>query len=462
MKQLVGAMAGLVTIFTSYAAMAETINVAPGLNTLRAAVNNAAAGDILVLESGSYRLASTDDMLVDKSLTIRAINAAATPVIYFEGSSRNTTFAIEGDGTDFILQGITLQRHNNAQAQLVVRGNVSSVALLENYFPNIYFSTQQVTDNDGNIATVDKLIVVGNTMSGTSSQIVSWGAEQEFLFAGNKLNYTTLGTANYGAEQNIIGNNFIQSASTSLTIGDSHYARVIGNTFVQNHSFQTATSVSAMSFPVIARLTGRGDFSNNIVKQGLNPFSATGTPNNYRTIYTNGSDWTLSNNIFEQNQTILNSGGGNYPAFSFNSKTVFKNNVITGNLQPVLFELNGMEAQNFTLMANNLCFETEASCPDNNGNLNDKDPLFVDTVSYELDTLSPAIDAGLESDVYKDVDGSRTDIGAQGGVYPIAQFTAQLDSNATAPYFYPLFEANSSLSNTGELTVKAVAIARQQ
>jgi hypothetical protein len=460
MNKSVGSIITLTALSVSCSISAATINVTPGLNTLRAAIAGAEAGDVLVLNSGSYRISGNEDLIVDKSLTIRAINTAANPIIYHEQSS-SYDFVIEGDGTDFILQGVTISRYNNYYNYFKVKGNVSSVALLENYFPNVGFSTEQVRDSDGNIATVDKLLVVGNTINGTSSYFNSWGAEEEFLFAGNVFNYGRLATANYGATLNIIGNKFVTTGQ-SLYISDSHDTQIIGNTFIQNLSYQTNTSVSRNNYHAVADLRGRGVFLNNVVKQGLNPFNATGTPDDFRTLETYDAEWTIANNVFEQNLSQLNTEGGDYPAFDFHSETTFKNNIVIGNLQPDMFELNGMEAQNFSFIANNLCFNTAEACPTSNGNINDKDPLFVNTTSYALDSESPAIDAGVESDVYKDIDGSRTDLGAQGGIYPLAQFTTQLDVNTTAPYFYPLFEANSSLSNTGELTVKAVAIARQR
>ena len=51
------------------------INVQPGAGTLQTALNGASAGDELVLADGSYTGSGTNVLEVDKSITIRALNA---------------------------------------------------------------------------------------------------------------------------------------------------------------------------------------------------------------------------------------------------------------------------------------------------------------------------------------------------------------------------------------------------
>ena len=76
---------------------AATINVAPGTGTLKAAINNAAAGDILVLADGEYSESSTLRPAVP--LTIQAAEGTQ-PVL-------NLSSRIEIN-TDFTLQGLTI------------------------------------------------------------------------------------------------------------------------------------------------------------------------------------------------------------------------------------------------------------------------------------------------------------------------------------------------------------------
>jgi hypothetical protein len=239
---------------------------------------------------------------------------------------------------------------------------------------------------------------------------------------------------------------------------------VVGNTFNQRLSDQTNVTVSKSTYPELIHVHGRGEILNNIFRTGLNPYNATGTPSNYQFVRFEGTKWTVANNVFEQSRTERHADAADdYPTFEVYTELNFKNNIITGDLQPILFDYNSNAAAlNFSEVSNNLCFNTEVDCPADNGNLSNTDPKFVDTTNYILATGSPAIDAGLASDVFRDIDGSITDMGPQGGIFPISEFISQLQAGVTTPYLYPLFEANSSLSNTGELTVKAVAIARHR
>ena len=75
---------------------AATTNVAPGSGTLRTAVTNAAAGDVLVLSTGEYNETST--ITTQVALTIKAADGAK-PIV-------NTTKRIEVNA-DFRLEGVT-------------------------------------------------------------------------------------------------------------------------------------------------------------------------------------------------------------------------------------------------------------------------------------------------------------------------------------------------------------------
>ncbi|MGF1772512.1 hypothetical protein L4C42_09395 [Vibrio wakamikoensis] len=440
----------------SAAPNAATIVVEPGFNTLRAAVANASAGDVLELRDGIYP-STASDLTIDKSLTIRAINRAANPMVYFD---YNDGLLISGSETEFILQGVNLGK-NDRLNDFKIEGDVESVALLENAMTRVEASVVQVTDSDNNIATVDHLLVVGNSVFNVlgHGSFYNWGAEKTLLFAGNKLNYINITFANFGAEHNVIGNVFTITDS-QINFQSTEYARIIGNQFIQNVSKSLGGSITGASIGYVAMLYGAGEFVNNIIRQGLNPFSATGTPGNFRTLYLNG-EWEVVNNVFEQSYDSLNEGVSTYhDSFDISGSGLFSNNIIKGLIQPNLFDFTDSQAQNHFLISHNLCFETKQNCPEGNGNQSGKDPMFL--TDYQLATGSPAIDAGVDSNVYRDIDGSRADLGAYGGVYPIDQFTKQLSPGVTSPFFYPLFEANSSLSNTGALTVKAVAVARQR
>ncbi|WP_153913462.1 hypothetical protein [Shewanella sp. TC10] len=445
---------------------AAEVSVSPGSNTLRTAVSSAVSGDVLILEDGIYTL-SNDDLIVDKSLTIRAINAAATPRVYFAGGSNIPAIKIQGADTDFIMQGIFYYEGASVtnRPRLEIDGAISSVALLENQFSQIDFQVYETTDADGNKFVIDDLIIVGNSFSGLNSYFYQMGAKNSFIFAGNELNYVSLRLLAYGAEAHIIGNSFIHNSSM-LTISSNSlvgsYSRVMSNSFSQTLSAESGVSVSNSNYSMMT-LEGDGDFSNNIVVQGLNPYSATGTPGAFRMMQIGASTegfWNVSNNVFDSKATALFDATPNYAeALHFSAEVKFINNIISDNIQPNVFNLDSSKSELYSVFSNNLCFNNVGDCSLDD-NLIELDPKFIDEVDYVLDTGSPGINAGLDNAGYRDVDGSIIDLGVHGGPFSYLQFAKQRTENTVEPYFYPLFEANSSLSTSGALKVKAVAIAR--
>ena len=99
MKNILSVFAALICVGTISAA---TINVSPGSGTLKSAVTNAAAGDVLVLTTGEYSESSVKPTV---ALTIKAADGAA-PVIKLSGRIEIVA--------DFTLQGITL--HSSGEA----------------------------------------------------------------------------------------------------------------------------------------------------------------------------------------------------------------------------------------------------------------------------------------------------------------------------------------------------------
>jgi hypothetical protein len=455
--------------FFSMGLQAAEVTVDRGSDTLRNAIAAASAGDVLILQDGVYTV-SNDDLVIDKSLTIRAVNAAATPRLYFLSGGSIPAISIQGANTDFIMQGIYYYEGAAVTNQpgFIIEGDVKSVALLENQFISINVEVRPTYDEDSNKLVMKDLIIVGNVFAGGLGSLYNIGAKDNFLFAGNEVSYTQLRPITYGAEAHIIGNSFIHNTNViSLTSNASigSYTRIIGNSIRQTLSAQTGQSVTNSNFPVMT-LAGDGEFSNNIVQQGLNPYSATGTPGAFRLIQVSsngsGSLWQIKNNTFDVKASALYDDSPVYnDAFNFAVPVTFENNIIVGNVQPTLFTLTTAQSQQLSTFSNNLCFDNVAAC-DLGDNSIEADPEFVNDTDYSLGEGSPAIDAGVASEAYRDVDGSPIDLGVHGGAFSYLQFAKQLTENTVEPYFYPLFEANRSLSNTGALKVKAVAIARQR
>ena len=456
----------IIFLMLSIEIRAAEIVVTPGANTLRTAITNAASGDVLILEDGTYTLSNTD-LIIDKSLTIRSINAAANSRLYFLGGSNIPGIVIQGAETDFIMQGVYYYEGAAVtnRPEFRVEGAVNSVALLENQFSMIDFHVVETSDTDGNKFVVDDLIIVGNSFSGSSAYLYQIGAKNNFIFAGNGINHVSLRLYNYGADAHIIGNAFISATDMIWMTNNSQigsYSRVVGNLFRQTLSAQSNSTVSNMNYNMIT-LEGWGDFSNNILIQGLNPYSASGTPGSFQMLRIgNSSDgfWSVSNNVFDSKATGLLDNTPLYKStFDIFSPVKFENNIITNNVQPDIIILENGESEVYSSFSNNLCFNNVGDCNFDENRI-ESDPKFVDDVDYVLESTSPAINAGVDKAGYRDADGSVIDIGAHGGPFSYLQFAKQRTENTVEPYFYPLFEANSSLSTSGNLKVKAVAIAR--
>jgi hypothetical protein len=93
------------------------------------------------------------------------------------------------------------------------------------------------------------------------------------------------------------------------------------------------------------------------------------------------------------------------------------NSIVWGDFSDELL-LNNEGGRRFSLLVASDIIKTSEGNLDTNGNLINQDPLFInpDGNDYTLDSLSPAIDEGLNTGILFDLDGilrdSLPDIGA--------------------------------------------------
>ena len=94
---------------------------------------------------------------------------------------------------------------------------------------------------------------------------------------------------------------------------------------------------------------------------------------------------------------------------------------ITDLKEELVFADNAEDPNNFTLDIRNSIFKTEIAGLDVNNNLVNVDPRFKNfrENNFELDSLSPAIDAGMQLSppIIDDVRGSPRDIFPDMGAY---------------------------------------------
>lgn len=409
----------LFAVFLSSASYASETLVSGGVGTLSAAIEAASDGDTLILQDGDY----TGAVTINKSITLRSMSRGA--MVYVGGGA----FVIEGEGIKVTLQGLSFDTH------LVVK-QAADVRILENQFLagyDLIVDDYQSTEGDGTLA------VIGNDFS-FGSNIGSVRSDNAYI-AGN----TLLGgnIISDGGSIWVVGNDVrVNNGGTvgvSLT-GTSGEAKVIANRISINRN-------NANSFYGIRITNPLSLVSGNIVKL-TNSYSQSYHQYNLFGIHISGQTKTHNNVVSLDTSLAIGTGSRGIYAAS---------GLISGNIVNK-FQRQPISTSSGTI-ENNLCFSSGGSCGSaENGNLS-SDPMFVNTLNFRLSEGSPAIDTGPASPFYADVDRTRNDIGAYGGPWSIEQYDVQREEEYFGPYVYPLFKANSSISD-GFINIRTLGVAR--
>ncbi|PID43058.1 MAG: hypothetical protein CSB48_07095 [Proteobacteria bacterium] len=400
---------------------AADIAVSPGNGTLAQAVADASSGDTLVLDYGSY--VGNGDLVIDKSLTIRSMNAQTLTAIIVGGA-----VTIDGTDIDVTLQGLGFSSLNvNVVA-------AADVKLLENKFvsgADANVTEYKTTDNDG------RLTIVGNHFS-VGSLITTINSEDAYI-AGNTFDR---GHIVSNASVWIVGNSIRGTNNTDVihidTVG---FARVLANRVYMpgsvNDNRYDGIDIKAGAALVAGNIVQVNHNSSTYVRRGIYVHSAAAA--------------RVVNNVVDAGSiTHYVYGGQSYGILAYGE--VSGNMVI--NLQG---RFKGIAGSSVEGVKNNLCFaNTHNSCGSAAITV---DPKLIDRINYQLASDSPAIDAGSTNPLLADLDRSRNDIGAHGGSWDISQYDAQRDPLYLGPFVYPLFEANSGFVD-GKLQVRALGVAR--
>ena len=110
-----------------------TINVSPGAGTLQTALDNANAGDTLVLADGTYTGSGSDVLTISKDITIRAQNAGQAIL-----DGENTRRVIKINSGTVVLEGLNITKGKPYMGGgLYISGSSTSVSLTNcNIFQN--------------------------------------------------------------------------------------------------------------------------------------------------------------------------------------------------------------------------------------------------------------------------------------------------------------------------------------
>jgi nitrous oxidase accessory protein NosD len=312
-------------------------------------------GDTLVLESGSYYDAN---VAIDKSLTIRAANAATEAAI-------DPRVSVDAPTHSVTVQGLTLK------SNLVIIA-AESVDVLENRLQsNIDASQYESEEGDGALSVIGNLLESGGIITASDNAYI----------AGN----TVLdGYINARASAWIVGNQVFRNGTSTIHIETSTSGRILGNR-VNCLSGDDYCITSSASSSLIA---------SNIIELGREA----------RAMRLDGAEGIVRNNIVRGTIASRVPSAG---AIRLNTtlSTATGNIVVEYNQTPISAFGNLVE------VAHNLCFGNTYGCPSGGGNL-EADPLFVDMDDYRLSPNSPAIDAGPADYNLADLDRTRNDIGA--------------------------------------------------
>ncbi len=424
---------------------AATTVVTPGIGTLKTAVDAAAEGDILLLQTGNYNLNANINVAV--GITIRPEDNTHQPRIIL--NNYNILLNHTAGST-------TLQKLEVIGAGQVYTSNAKAINILENNF----------TDTRLNFYNISSFCYfIGNhaqrSAGATSGFDVTLGAS--CYVAGNTFEKTHTFTTYSGY---FIGNKVSTSHAQNVAM-NLYTAYVIGNEFIRDLDTNPPTyansdyNLAVFNAPTQSGLTGKWPLiSNNIFRVIGALGSAPGSPIKDMVAVNLATSSQLHNNIIDYAAFQWSTGGDHGMIYVGSNSTVQGNIVINGsnNGMPAITFINDTERTQSDASYND-CFNNAGNCGSTDGNIS-IDPDFVDFIDYVLSPgSSPAIDAGPANEHLNDLDGSRNDMGVHGGPHPISQYRNQLNPAATAPFVYPVFKDIQTLSGA-QVEVTAIGVAR--
>jgi hypothetical protein len=447
-------------LLTTGTCAAKVINFHPGHNSLQAAIDAADAGDVLILQPGSYSDGSAVE--VNKTLTLRGASKAAKPVIALNS------------GNDIILNGTDCNRPISVTIQgiklLSLDGQVGTNIFAKNCI--LAFNVLENEFVNSNIAGFAKTVkVIGN--NGLNTIVNTLGSELNYI-AGNKITGKIVGES---SNQSYIVGNTVDCRNAS-TVGDSNQYEYYEFSHISSKcrsiynkattGFVIANKINLNIDTNLDHVNGlqigiEVDGGNQIISSNLVEFTKLGNlawinqPDNMSAVWGNTSGvYDIFNNIVNMDGALPKAKSEN-AAIHYGATSVghVQNNIIMNATGKAVFSHH--PTGNVVQVANNICFKNTTDCGTENGNLT-VDPKFVDLVNYQLASDSPAINAGYDALARSDLDKTRADIGIHGGPFGFSQYQAQLQ-NVTNPFVYPVFD-NISATDAESIAVRALAVSR--
>ncbi len=358
------------------------------INDLESCLNGVSDGEIVEIRANAIPSQSGISVSPAKSFTLRAASGF-TPVF---ASFTSLTFIGSDDDITVVIEGITIQVGNILGVQagmgtfnVTYRDNVLEDSLFRNaleirsgnsnppYGPVIFLI-------EGNILTVEDETVSGIYAGG---------------FQGN-------------GNQGTISNNLITATNTGqastilATVSSASYSvDIIGNE-INGQGFNSGIDL---------RLSGSGGFLNSrIINNTISgQVSAAGHPAGISmTNSSNGfghSGFLIINNTIAYNESGISLRRSS--DINATHSMIIKNNIVAFNSQT---GLNLGSSEPWITNDYNLIFDNTNNFYTPGINDIEQDPLLVSNVDFQLQSLSPALNAGLNSavpeDILTDIDGN--------------------------------------------------------
>ena len=272
-------------------ASAKTIYVPDDYAKIRWAVDNASAGDTIIVRPGTY----TENVDVDKSVEIRSYSQNPADTIVKASNSNDHVFYVTADnvyisgftvtGAGYYYKaGIYLHNSNNSRIENVNASN--------NYY-GIYLD-----DSSNNI-------IANNTVSNNDYGILLWES------SGNIIANNTASSNNWGICLHSSSNNTLENNTASSNNYDGIYLWISDDNIIANNT------VSSNNQNGICLTSSINISSNNNII----------TNNNVSSNYDDGIEICNSSNNTITNNTVLNNDCGIDLYYFSNSNTIEKNTV---------------------------------------------------------------------------------------------------------------------------------------
>ncbi|XOV89515.1 MAG: hypothetical protein ACFHX7_06425 [Pseudomonadota bacterium] len=448
---------------------AAEVIVEPGTGTLKAAVDAASAGDTIVLKDGDYIMVG---MAVTKDLDFKAQTNTSPRITTGSSNSTQRTITLGSTSTPVSVSFTGIQFAGMTLATLSGAEDVELI-IAESRITNSAFATSTITDSP---AVLESLIFIGNVVTGSP---LSFQA-RDMIVAGNTFVLPDNDGGSYNisarATAHVIGNEFradyVRGTMLLIQSGQNYVA---ANRFYWNFAEGSDIPIQSNGSYTVLYLSGaitRVQLNNNLFKIVLpaefqpdpgDPLDNT----NLQFIKVVDNDITSDFGVTFENNTVdfgMTADTVNFvqtsPVIETSSAVIVRNNLIANTTRP-LIDFTSTPAIDASVIEFNMC---DTVLPDlcYGSDVVAGSADFVDADDYVLGASSDATDAGKPLGLYNDVDGTRNDLGAYGGAFPIDQYDVQRTDGRVEPFLYPLFTPNKNVTGDGKLNVRVIGLARSK